>query len=79
MLSGFEVKRRKTLQIGLVLILAVCYSLRLLADVQITEPVGGESISADKAQNSTNGAAFVALGNIVLTEGATSDFAPGAS
>src|SRR5204863_4075774 len=36
-------------------------------------------ISADKALNSTNGAAFSALSNIVITEGAASDFGAGAN
>src|SRR6266404_5909647 len=49
----------------------------LRADVIVTEPVGGNDVSTDKAVNSTNGAGYVALGNIVLTEGATSDFSPG--
>src|SRR5215208_3468314 len=52
-------------------------SSRMLADVTITEPVGGNDISADKAVNSTNGAAFTALGNIVLAETATTDFGIG--
>src|SRR5205085_12253664 len=49
----------------------------LRADVIVTEPTGGNDVSADKAVNSTNGAGYAALGNIVLTEGAASDFAPG--
>src|SRR6266705_600049 len=51
----------------------------LRADVIVTEPIGGNDVSTDKAVNSTNGAGYVALGNIVLTEAATSDFAPGNS
>src|SRR5213075_651862 len=43
----------------------------------ITSPTGGNNVSADKALNSTNGAAFTALGNIVITEGAATDFAAG--
>src|SRR5215203_4753158 len=49
----------------------------LRADVIITEPIGGQNVSTDKALNSTNGAAFTALGNIVITEEATTDFASG--
>src|SRR5258708_3228738 len=50
---------------------------RLFADVAVTEPTGGNSVPTDVARNSTNGAAFVSLGNIVLTEGAKADFAVG--
>src|SRR5258705_40663 len=71
--------RHKALLVGLVLVFLAVHSPRLFADVQITEPVGGENLSADKAQNSTNGAAFVALGSIVLTETVASDFGPGAN
>src|ERR1044071_4989372 len=52
-------------------------SCAVLGDVIITEPTGGNDVSADKCANSTNGAAFTALGNIVLTEAATTDFAVG--
>src|SRR6185295_7507624 len=55
---------------------ALC-SGSVLADVTVTEPNGGQNISADKAVNSTNGAAFTALGNIVITEGDATDFANG--
>jgi len=51
--------------------------MRLLANVTVTEPTGGNNLSADKALNSTNGAAFTALGNIVITEGNSADFAVG--
>jgi len=71
--------RQKTLQTALILAFLAVHSHRLLADVGVTEPIGGENVSADKAQNSTNGAGFVSLGNIVLTEAASSDFAPGAN
>src|SRR4051794_7431324 len=47
------------------------------ANVKITSPTGGNNVSADKALNSTNGAAFTALGNIVIAEGAVGDFAAG--
>src|SRR6266404_1487960 len=68
---------RALLRLGL-MIGALCVgSCPLLGSVIITEPVGGNDISADKSLNSTNGAAFTALGNIVLTEGATTDFAVG--
>lgn len=68
--------RQKTLQLSLLLAAVAFHSPRLLADVKITEPVGGQNVSADKAQNSTNGAGFVVLGNIVLTEAVTTDLAP---
>jgi hypothetical protein len=47
------------------------------ANVKITSPVGGNNVPADKAMNSTNGAAFTVLGNIVIAEGAAGDFAAG--
>src|ERR1043166_6078694 len=53
------------------------YSTHLFANVAITQPTGGQNISTDKSLNSTNGAAFTSLGTIVLTEGATTDFAAG--
>src|SRR5437016_14038708 len=69
--------KRKLLRFALVTG-ALCFGLcRMLADVTVTEPLGGNDISADKSLNSTNGAAFTALGNIVLTEGATTDFGAG--
>src|SRR5262245_52926770 len=52
-------------------------SPQLLANVVITSPTGGNNIPADKAMNSTNGAAFTALGNIVITEGVNTDFVNG--
>src|SRR5260370_17840314 len=55
--------------------LTTCCASQLLANVSGTEPVGGNNVPADLAQNSTNGPAFAPLGNIVLTEGASSDFA----
>src|SRR6266576_4054277 len=70
---------RALLRLGL-MIGALCVgSCPLLGDVIITEPGGGNSIdiSADTSVNSTNGAGFTTLGNIVLTEGATTDFAVG--
>src|SRR6266446_2366464 len=57
--------------------LAVLCCPELVADVTVTEPTGGNDISADKALNSTNGAAFTPLGNIIITEGLTTDFAAG--
>src|SRR5882724_3912721 len=53
------------------------HSAQLLADVIITEPLGGNDVSADKCLNSINGAGFTALGNIVLAEAATTDFGAG--
>src|SRR5260221_11195066 len=52
-------------------------SCPVLGDVLITEPQGGNYISADKSVNSTNGAGFTSLGNIVIAERATNDFAVG--
>src|SRR5262245_22665332 len=69
--------KKTVLPIGLILGLFAASSPHLLADVIITQPTGGNNISADKALNSTNGAAFTALGNLVLTEGAAADFAAG--
>src|SRR5438034_2251268 len=69
--------KRASLRFGL-MIGALCVgSCPLLGDVIITEPIGGNDVSADKCFNSTNGAGFVAQGNIVLTEAATTDFAAG--
>src|SRR6516162_3968907 len=67
------------LRLGLIIVLAASSSPRLWANVNITSPTGGNNISADKARNSTNGAAFTALGNIVITEGVASDFGIGAN
>src|SRR5678815_2351733 len=63
------------LRLGL-LLMAAC-TPQLLAVVTITSPIGGNNVSADKALNSTNGAAFTALGNIVIAEGVNTDFANG--
>src|SRR5436309_6632662 len=57
--------------------LALCTANVAEAAVTVTAPTGGNNISADKALNSTNGAAFTALGNIVITEGVNTDFADG--
>src|SRR5688572_30073528 len=57
--------------------LALCAANVAQAAVTITTPTGGNNISANKALNSTNGAAFTALGNIVITEGVNTDFADG--
>src|SRR5437879_4188103 len=59
--------------------LALCAANITQAAVTVTAATGGNNISADKALNSTNGAAFTALGNIVITEGAASDFGAGAN
>src|SRR4030095_16000240 len=61
----------------LVLVVTAFQSPQMWADVVVTSPAGGNNISADKALNSTNGAAFTALGSIVITEGAATDFAVG--
>src|SRR5436190_8554256 len=57
--------------------LLLTISQPLLADVTISEPSGGWNISADKAVNSTNGAAFSPLGTITISEGTNTDFAVG--
>src|SRR6266853_6695877 len=68
---------RALLRFGL-MIGALCVgSCPVLGDVVITEPLGGNDVSADKCLNSTNGAGFTALGNIVLAEAATTDFGAG--
>ena len=73
---GFEISMRKrTIPVGLLLVSVLCPSSRLIADVKITEPVGGQNVPCDKALNSTNGPGFVSLGNIVLTEALTTDIA----
>ena len=64
-------------RLGLVLGLIAFGSAQMQADVTITSPSEGNNIVADKALNSTNGAAFTALGNIVITEGVATDFAAG--
>src|SRR5436190_6731521 len=57
--------------------LALCTANVAQAAVTVTAPTGANNISADKALNSTNGAAFTALGNIVITEGVNIDFVDG--
>src|SRR6266567_3826240 len=68
---------RELLRFGLMVGALCVWSGPALGDVIITEPVGGNDVSADKCFNSTNGAGFIALGSIVLTEAATTDFAVG--
>src|SRR5216684_1045307 len=68
---------QRTWLMGLVLGLVGLCCHDLFADVTVTEPTGGNNISTDKSLNSTNGAGFTALGDIVLAEGLTSDFAAG--
>src|SRR5882724_5483410 len=68
---------RKLIRFGLLAgALCLCAN-RVLGDVTVTEPLGGNDISADKSLNSTSGAGFTALGSIVLAETMTSDFAAG--
>src|SRR3954470_6323321 len=69
--------RTTIFRLGLLLGWIAFGPVQLRANVTITSPTGGNNISADKAFNSTNGAAFTALGNIVITEGAATDFAAG--
>src|SRR5881397_2161643 len=71
--------KKTALRLCLFLGLMAFSSSQLLADVIITLPTGGNNIPADKALNSTNGAAFTALGNIVIAEGVNTDFANGSN
>src|SRR5439155_26790596 len=75
--SRFPIMNKTALRLGLFLGLMAFSTPHLLANVVITSPTGGNNIPADKALNSTNGAAFTALGNIVITEGVNTDFANG--
>src|SRR5882724_1241250 len=74
----FPGSERRTL-VGLALALQVLLCPALFATATVTEPTGGQNISADKAVDSTSGATNTLLGSIVITEGAITDFAPGAS
>src|SRR6266581_7991434 len=69
--------RKRTFSLWLAAGCIVSFCGRLFGDVMLTEPTGGNNIPADKALNSTNGAGFTALGNIVITEGVNTDFANG--
>jgi hypothetical protein len=71
------IMKTATIRLGLILGLIAFGSSQSRANVAITSPAGGNNIPADKALNSTNGAGFTALGNIVITEGAATDFAAG--
>src|SRR5262245_47100583 len=66
-----------TIRLSLILGLVALNSPRMWANVSITSPTGGNNVLADKALNSTNGAAFTALGNIVITEVAATDISAG--
>src|SRR5213593_3242684 len=77
--SPLPLMNKPTLRLGLVLGLIAFNSTQLLANVVITSPTGGNNIPADKALNSTNGAAFTALRNIVITEAVNTDFANGSN
>ena len=66
-----------TIRLGLILGLIAIHTQTIRASVAITSATGGNNVPADKALNSTNGAGFTALGNIVITEGAATDFAAG--
>ena len=65
--------------LGLVLGLVAFGGGNAFAAVTITTPTGGQNLTADRALNSTNGAAFTNLGNIVIAEGVNTDFANGAN
>src|ERR1043166_8410258 len=54
-------------------LLGLC-SNSALANVSVTAASGGTGLSADKAQNGAT-SAFTTLGNIIIQEGATGDFA----
>src|SRR5437867_5305648 len=69
--------KKTALRLCLFLGLIAFSSPQLLANVVITSPTGGNNIPADKALNSTNGAAFTALGNLVIAEGVNTDFPNG--
>src|ERR1051325_2078210 len=75
--GALPIMKKTALRIALLLGLAAFAVPQLQATVTITSPTGGNNVSADKALNSTNGAAFTALGNIVITEGVNTDFANG--
>src|SRR5215475_13598393 len=75
--GSLAIKKTTVIRLSLVLGLMMLGSPQLCANVTITSPTGGNNVSADKALNSTNGAAFTALGNIVITEGASGDFGAG--
>ena len=64
--------------LGLVLGLTASWCGNASAAVTITSPTGGQNLPADRALNSTNGAAFTNLGNIVIAEGVNTDFVNGA-
>src|SRR4030095_2912523 len=72
--TRMENMKARALRLSLALLLMAGCTSQLLADVNITSPTGGNNLSADKALNSTNGAAFTALGNIVIAEGVNTDF-----
>src|SRR6266404_4104968 len=67
----------KKILVTLGISLGLMGATKLRADVIVTEPILGNDVPTDKAVNSTNGAGYVPLGDIVLTEGATTDFAVG--
>src|SRR5688572_13823358 len=77
--AAFSMRKISAIRLGLVWGLIALSSAQLLANVVITSPTGGNNLPADKAMNSTNGAAFTALGNIVIAEGVNTDFANGTS
>src|SRR5436190_8652500 len=79
MQDSSSIMKTSILRLSLMLGLIAFSSPKLWANVTVTSATGGTNISADKALNSTNGAAFSALSNIVITEGAASDFGAGAN
>src|SRR6266705_1488613 len=71
--------KKRLIRFGLVAWLMAAWALQVLGDVTVTEPTGGNDISCDKSQNSTNGAGFTALGSIVIKENSNDDFGAGAN
>ena len=64
------------IKIGVLFILIFLSSFRSSANVTTTKSTGGTSISADKAANGPT-PIYTSLGNLILTEGLTTDFAIG--
>src|ERR1041384_7459240 len=78
-MTRFPARRRQQQRwrMGLAFGLVVLCCPEVHADVSITEPTGGNAIPTDNSVNSTNGAGFTALGDIVIAENAGADFAAG--
>ena len=59
--GAYAIMKTTALRLGLFLALIGFSSPQLWANVNITSPTGGNNLSADKALNSTNGAAFTSI------------------